>query len=182
MTTEAAERNRPGRKTNAERAARDATITAEGTALTATATDATLTTPDEAQACVTPLEAIQAAMDAVPESQMATWAIEILCKATPATQFRPLFRAAAEQKGEAGVYRLLQVMTKNCHHTHHNQLRMAAAQSAASSRTNGRGIAVSQVLTATELVAKVSYAAKSGCRLQDLHAVAGPLPVERAEC
>lgn len=182
MTTEAAERNRPGRKTNAERAARDATITAEGTALTATATDATLTTPDEAQGTLTPLEAIQAAMDAVPESQMATWAIEILCKATPATQFRPLFRAAAEQKGEAGVYRLLQVMTKNCHHTHHNQLRMAAAQSAAASRTNGRGVVVTEMINVNELVGTVSHAAKSGCRLQDLHAVAGPLPVERAEC
>lgn len=187
MTTETeaaadAVRKRPGRKTNAERAAMQANATSESTELTTTATEAAMAVPDESQA-LTPLEVIQGAIDQIPESQMASWAIDILCKATLATQYRPVFRAAAEQKGEAGVYRLLQVMTMSCDKKHHNQLCMAASQSVSSARTTGKAILsgelAAKALPATEMANKVAYAAKSGCRLQDLATVAGPIPVER---
>lgn len=183
MTTEAAttERKRPGRKTNAERAAIQASMS-DGTAeLTATATPVEPAVPDVEYA--DPLEAIQAAIDAIPEDAVATWAIEILCQATLATQYRPVFRAAAEYPdGEARVYRLLQVMTRNCHRRHHNQLRMAAAQSVASARSSGRGVTVCEILPANMLANKVADAAKNGCRLQELSTFAGPSSPEPLQC
>ncbi|MES2790853.1 MAG: hypothetical protein V4719_14670 [Planctomycetota bacterium] len=131
-------------------------------------------------AAATPLAQIQAAIDAIPESEMATWAIEILCQSTVATQFRPLFRAAAEHPdGEARVYRLLQVMIKNGNKLHHNQLRMAATQSVAAARSNGRGILAGtkseHLLSAAELSYQVAHAAKNNCRLQDLDQAAPPV-------
>lgn len=87
-----------------------------------------------------PIAFVIMAADSVSESQMSTWAIDILCNATQSIRYRQVFRAAAEQHGEAGVYRLLDVMVRNTHHLKHNQLWLASHPAVASARIAGRGI------------------------------------------
>lgn len=89
-----------------------------------------------------PYAIISSMMSQPPETDMATWAIEILCNASLAVRYRQIFRAAAEQVGEMGVYRLLRVMILNTHHLKHNQLWMAACPSIASARIAGKGISL----------------------------------------
>lgn len=122
-----------------------------------------------------PLDVIQAAIDAVPESGMAIWAVDFLCQATHATQYRTIFRAAAEHHGEAGIYRLLQVMTRNTKQIRHNQLCVAAASGITAARTRGKGILpvddLTQGLSAIVMANKVVAAARAGCTLQQVQSV-----------
>lgn len=116
-----------------------------------------------------PLEMIQNAMDSLSMDQMTKVAIESLCKATHATQYRPLFREVAQQVGEVGVYLMLQVMVKNTQRPRHNQLCMAAGQAIAAARVAGKGIlaATDQVLSSSIMANKVATAARQGCKLND---------------
>lgn len=175
-TIETTERRRPGRRTNEELAARAAMQ--DGTSGETTGTESV--PPIAPQEAPDPFEQIQAAIDAVPESEMGDWTIKILCQSIVATQYRQMFRAAAEHSdGEARVYCLLRLMTRNCLTKHHNSLCMAAANGVASARINGHGIDMGEhscrLLTAMDLANKVSRAAKTNCRLQDLDKAVGPV-------
>ena len=76
------------------------------------------------------------------ENNVIGWAIDILCNASMAIRYRQIFRAAAENLGEVGVYRLLSVMVQNTHSTKHNQLFMAACPAVSSARIAGKSLAI----------------------------------------
>lgn len=78
-------------------------------------------------------------MDVSEESPI-DWAIDILCNASMAIRYRQIFRAAAEQLGEIGVYRLLSLMVQNTHDTKHNQLFISAIPAISSARLKNTAV------------------------------------------
>lgn len=87
-----------------------------------------------------PVSYVVSCSEAVCEQEMASWAIDILVDSILAIKYRQVFRAAAQQKGEAAVYSLLRVMLKNVTKTKWNQLWMAAHPAVSAARCAGKGI------------------------------------------
>jgi hypothetical protein len=87
----------------------------------------------------TPMDFLFSQIDIAEETPMG-WAIDILCNAQMAIRYRQIFRAAAEQLGEIGVYRLLGLMVQNTHHTKHNQLFISAVPAISSARLRNASV------------------------------------------
>lgn len=121
-----------------------------------------------------PEEYLQIELNGLDFDRMSRILIESLCKATHATQYRPLFREVAQHEGELGVYHALQVMIRSTDRVRHNQICMAATQAIASARTGGKGLFTDSVniQPAISMANKVAQAARRGCGIQDVSHVA----------